>query len=828
MGTSDPLLALAGSDGTPEELLAKAVEVCSELDRSVLAAAYLPSSDGRLIRAAGGSGDFPPNMPLPEGWPDAVTAGWHRVVESRLDVAVVAGEAPVALLAVTGTTDAGLVGRVAALAGTAIGRRTREDALTRSVRHFVAAQRISHVGSYDFEIASNTNDWSDQLYRIYGREPQSFNASYEKFLEMVHPDDREKIIGVHQEALAQLSTYDMEERIIWPDGQLRTLASWGEVVADAAGNPARMVGICWDITEQKTTATALERSMERFERLIQSAPDVVLVTSAAGVILQANDRVEDVLGWDPTTVVGRAVTELVPAGLGPPGGPPRELIACDRDGNELPIEISTSEFDTEEGPVTAAFLRDVRDRKRSEELALRLHDTEVRRRHALEINDNVVQGLASVLYLLDLERHESAHAAARRTMETARAMMADLLEEAGPEGLSPGELVREHGHVSVLEETVPVQPPPRTGALRVVLADDAEDIRLLLRMTLTTTQGFDVVAEAADGEEAVRMAAEHTPDVMLLDLSMPVMDGLQAIPEVLRVSPDTRIVILSGFDETRMQPVALELGAHAYLQKGEAAADIVQTLATLFPDHSVGVRPPRPEDPDDGGLAFDGDMVVHELRTPLTVITGMLGTLRDRMDVLPSATTRELVDAAGRNARQMADLLDAVSDARRATHGQLPVVPEDIDLGGLVRDAVADLCAGHNWPSPTVRVVGEIRASVDPMRVRQVLANLLSNAYKFSPSGTPVTVTVRSVDDLAELTVHDEGPGIPADHRHELFGKFSRLGRSGHGMGLGLYISRAIARAHGGELELRDGSGATFALTLPLRSAARANADQPS
>jgi CheY-like chemotaxis protein/signal transduction histidine kinase len=535
--------------------------------------------------------------------------------------------------------------------------------------------------------------------------------------------------------------------------------------------------------------------------------------------------VQQVLGWDPTEVVGRPVTELVPAGLGPFGGAPRELIACDRDGQELPIELSTSGFDTEEGPVVAAFLRDVRDRKRSEELSLRLHDAGVRRRHALEINDNVVQGLASVLYLLDLDRHSSAHSAARRTMETARAMMNDLLEEAGPAALSPGELVREHGHASVLDEPLPVQPAPKAGALRVVLADDAEDIRLLLRLTLTTSQGFAVVGEATNGEEAVRAAAEHQPDVMLLDLSMPVMDGLQAIPEVLRVSPDTRVVVLSGFDETRMQPVALELGAHAYLQKGEAANDIVQTLAMLFPDHVLGMNTPTPEDPEDGGLAFDGDMVVHELRTPLTVITGMLATLRDRMDTLPSATTHELVDAAGRNARQMADLLDAVSDARRATHGQLPVVPATTDLGALVRDAVADLCAGHNWPSPTVRVVGEVHAFVDPMRVRQVLANLLSNAYKFSPSGTPVTVTLRAFDDKAELVVHDEGPGIPAEHRDELFGKFSRLGRSGHGMGLGLYISRAIARSHGGELELRDGPGATFALTLPIGAEAREGAE---
>jgi diguanylate cyclase (GGDEF)-like protein/PAS domain S-box-containing protein len=113
------------------------------------------------------------------------------------------------------------------------------------------AQRISGVGSYDFEIATNTNTWSDQLYRIYGREPQSFNASYEKFLEMVLPEDREHVMSVHQRALETVSPYEMEERIVWPDGTVRTLASWGEVVPDGEGRPARMVGICWDVTERR-------------------------------------------------------------------------------------------------------------------------------------------------------------------------------------------------------------------------------------------------------------------------------------------------------------------------------------------------------------------------------------------------------------------------------------------------------------------------------------------------------------------------------------------------------------------------------------------------
>ncbi len=129
--------------------------------------------------------------------------------------------------------------------------------LRREVQRLVEAQRISRVGSYDFEIASNTNTWSDQLYRIYGREPQSFNASYDVFLEMLHPEDRAHVLATHQRAMQTLEPFQMEERVIWPDGQVRRLASWGEVVADPHGVPLRMIGICWDITEQRAVEDQL-------------------------------------------------------------------------------------------------------------------------------------------------------------------------------------------------------------------------------------------------------------------------------------------------------------------------------------------------------------------------------------------------------------------------------------------------------------------------------------------------------------------------------------------------------------------------------------------
>ena len=116
--------------------------------------------------------------------------------------------------------------------------------------------------------------------------------------------------------------------------------------------------------------------------------------------------------------------------------------------------------------------------------------------------------------------------------------------------------------------------------LRVLIADDAPDIRLLLRMYLTDTR-IEVVGEATNGSEAVDLATSHRPDAVILDLAMPVMDGLQAIPLIKEASPETKIVVLSGFDADRMAERALGLGAETYLQKGVALGDIAQMLWNL-------------------------------------------------------------------------------------------------------------------------------------------------------------------------------------------------------------------------------------------------------
>ena len=123
---------------------------------------------------------------------------------------------------------------------------------------------------------------------------------------------------------------------------------------------------------------------------------------------------------------------------------------------------------------------------------------------------------------------------------------------------------------------------------RTLLADDVFDLRFMVRLALERSGKFEVVAEAENGQEAVDMARAHKPDLVLLDISMPVLDGLEALPQVLEACTECKVVMLSGFEASRLGDTALELGASGYLEKGVSPVRLVSELEKVMGGHSNG------------------------------------------------------------------------------------------------------------------------------------------------------------------------------------------------------------------------------------------------
>jgi CheY-like chemotaxis protein len=123
----------------------------------------------------------------------------------------------------------------------------------------------------------------------------------------------------------------------------------------------------------------------------------------------------------------------------------------------------------------------------------------------------------------------------------------------------------------------------RVRRVRVLIADDQPDFRTLLRRILERDGRFEVVAEASNGEEAVERTIEHMPDVTVMDLAMPVMDGFEAMRRLQQDAPDVKHVVLTAFDPDDAAPEALETGAFSYLQKGVVMSQLLTVLAPLAP-----------------------------------------------------------------------------------------------------------------------------------------------------------------------------------------------------------------------------------------------------
>ncbi len=216
--------------------------------------------------------------------------------------------------------------------------------------------------------------------------------------------------------------------------------------------------------------------------------------------------------------------------------------------------------------------------------------------------------------------------------------------------------------------------------------------------------------------------------------------------------------------------------------------------------------------------------VSHELRTPLTSIRAALGLMQGGMAGELSAKATQLVNIAKSECDRLIRLINDILDLRKIEAGKLELLRTSNTAAELVattRDAVASLAAENDVTiEADVKTTGPIKCDKD--RIVQVLTNLVGNAIKFSPRGSKVIIAVEPVAGIGEkFSVCDQGPGIPPDKRHQLFGRFQQLDSSDSrpkgGTGLGLAISKAIVEQHGGSIDVDSelGKGSTFWFMLP-------------
>ena len=371
---------------------------------------------------------------------------------------------------------------------------------------------------------------------------------------------------------------------------------------------------------------------------------------------------------------------------------------------------------------------------------------------------------------------------------------------------------------------------------RILLVEDNPGDARLIRETLREAESLPFQLTHADRLAAAeeRLAAEAY-DVVLLDLSLPDAHGLETVRRTLAAGAEVPIIVLTGLDDEATAVAAVQAGAQDYLAKGRLDGTLLarairyamerkrlerERVELLRSEREARATAEAAVRARDDVLRVVSHDLGNSLSAVLVTTTLLLRSLPEDGEVRPRvASIRQLAEQMQR-LRQ--DLLDVAS----IEAGRLSVEPDWHEPGELL-----EATRGHFSPVAAEKgVCLEARAEeglppvvADRERVLQVLANLVGNALKFTPSGGRIDLSAERAPEGVRIAVADTGPGIAPENLPHVFDRFWKTqGGNRHGAGLGLAICKGIVEAHGGSIgvESRLAAGSTFAFTLPAAGAA--------
>ncbi len=382
---------------------------------------------------------------------------------------------------------------------------------------------------------------------------------------------------------------------------------------------------------------------------------------------------------------------------------------------------------------------------------------------------------------------------------------------------------------AALERTPPAeQASPGTARVRVMVVDDNSGFRESL-LALLDTGDLEVVGEAETGADALDLVTHVNPDVVLMDVRMPLMDGIETTRRLKALRPSLGVVALTGHEDQDVVRDMLVAGASGYVLKDSDGDEILHAVmqaalggAVLSPEITPSVIEELTEalererrralelEQAHAALveraARRHELVArlgHELRTPITVILGMAQTLWE--GTAPPEHRREMLRALVDRAAGLTRLVERFEITVDAG------LTERVDVPAMARRTAA--------ANPRVHVLASDRispASLNPLAARRILEELLDNALEFSPGDSEVEIHVVPSRDGLEVRVVDRGEGVPPPDRDRIFEPLEQAEdlnvRIHQGAGVGLSIARAAARAMDGDviLERTGPEGSTF------------------
>lgn len=591
------------------------------------------------------------------------------------------------------------------------------EALARAEQILAESQELALIGSWEWDIATGRLAWTAQTFRNYGEDPRTFIPSFETYTQRLHPEDRDMMQRVVQDAIVSRKPFDYYHRLIRPDGSVRTLHARGRAIYDRDGKPIRMVGTGQDVTDrlaleaERSSLAAAEEASRRIGFLGQATLGLYQSADFESRLAQLAQFVV------PTLCDWCAIDILEEDGIF------KRLAVAHSDPQKIEMarEYQARYPEDREGPTS--------------------------RRNILASGEPVlIREITNEM--IDVGLPDQAQAA----------------------------FVKALGLTSVI--TVPlIAREARLGTLTIVMAESGrrfEQRDLDFAMDLGTR-----AALAIDNARTHEQLQAKTVELEMRAAQLrEVVQALETQTEELKNS-------------------------NRDLAQSQAEAQKANQAKTEF-------------------LA----VMSHELRTPLNAVNGYTDLMEMGIGGGVTEAQREYLTRIKKSGNFLLGLINDVLNFARIDAGTVSVKREPVRLEKileashvLVEPQMKARNIAYRWVAPHSTCV----AVGDSEKIEQVILNLLTNALKFTDPGGAITLSCESRDGRAKISVADTGRGIPPGKLQSVFDPFVQLDRNAHpgsqqGVGLGLAISRALARAMGGELsaESEVGKGSVFTLDLEL------------
>ncbi len=739
-------------------------------------------------------------------------------------------------------------------------RKDVEATLLASEQRLKEAQAIAHIGYWDLDIENNRLIWSDEVYRIFDLEPQAFAATYEAFIERIHPDDREAVDRAYRNSLENRAVYEIEHRLLLPDGKIKYVNERCVTKYDEQGRPQRSIGTVQDITERKVTEAEIRRLNEElkaqlvdltreiehrrisenglriFQNMADGVTELISFVDRSYIYRAVNEAYCLYHGLEKAEIIGRTIAQLHGQNIF------AELIKPVID-QALAGESSQYEawFDFA-GKGRRFVLVEYRPLLNKDKIVdgvvVAVHDLTSRKK----TEDQLDQRLREMAVINKLSDHLTLDLEFKQLVEF---VMNEITHHVSCDvalfySLDDGQLFLKG---IFPEKERPLGDVHQIGICLCGLAAQGEAIHSLdihkdPRCTLNECKKAGIRSFAAlpfkVGEEilgvlgvASKSIYDYGPQVdFLATFAATVAIGWQNIKLYQKVSESVkeREVQIEKLERTEKALKQARSGLEEKVKRRTADLDEARRALLNLVDDMQHAND-KLQELDRLKSMFIASMS-HELRTPLNSVIGFSAILKDEWLGPLNEEQKTNLETILRSGKHLLSLINDVIDISKIEAGTIEPEITEFDLDEVIQEAASPLKSEAEGKGLEFKLESFPQLILsDRRRLLQVLLNLLSNAVKFTEQGS-VLLTVRFLaePEKIEIRVTDTGIGISPEDMGKLFKPFSRLhdaGRSEYpGTGLGLYLCQKIVdEILDGTIKVESivGRGSAFYVTIPLR-----------